>query len=93
MKRLIALELFSLAVIPVALATTDFAPQIPDARPVSFVSPTTAVVNWRTQKRCETKLQLRRGSFIAGTPGFEDVWKDATIIEGPKDRTTDHSMT
>ena len=93
MKHLITISILSLFVAPLALAVTDFAPQTPDARPVSFISATTAVVNWQTDKPCETKLQLREGNFIAGTPGYEDVWKKGREIKGDNAKTTEHSIT
>ena len=92
MKQLILITIFSLTIPFIAFAAAPWAAPTPDARPVSYISSTTAVINWQTSEPCETKLQLREGVFIAGTPGYEEVWKKGKTIDGSKDKTTIHCL-
>ncbi len=93
MKRIDLPILLCVVALPLAArAGVEFAPKAPDARPVSFLSSTTVVINWTTEKPCETKLQLREGTYIAGTPGYEDVWTNAAIIQGLNEKTRQHSL-
>jgi hypothetical protein len=79
---------------PAALAQRPaFAPQWPDARAVSFLSPTTAVLNYRTAAPQPTKIQLRTGTLPASTPGQEKAWSDAKVVEGDNRPTLVHCVT
>jgi len=74
------------------VAAVEFAPKSYDARPVSFLSSTAAVVNWETAQPCETRIQIREGTFPAGTPGYETVWEKAREIKGLEEKTTSHAI-
>ena len=90
MKQIILITILSFAFPIIALSAVPWAVPTPDARPVSYISSTTAVLNWQTTEPCETILQLREGNYIAGTPGYEDVWKKAKEIKGSKEKSKSH---
>jgi hypothetical protein len=92
MKQVCFLIVSCVAAISSAVFAADFGPSTPDARPVSFLSSTSAVVNWETEDPCETRIQIREGTFVAGTPGYEKVWDKAKVVDGPKEKTRAHSM-
>jgi hypothetical protein len=69
-----------------------FGPQTPDARPVSFISPTAAVIHYTTATPVPTRVQLRSGSFPADTPGHEDAWDAPRVIAGAPAPTTEHAL-
>ncbi|MCZ7385358.1 MAG: fibronectin type III domain-containing protein, partial [Candidatus Methanoperedens sp.] len=70
-----------------------FGPQTPDAGPVSFLSATSAVLNYRTTTPVPTRVQVRVGTLPASTPGQEQAWQDVQIIEGESERALQHSVT
>ena len=84
------LVLFTVVPSSYLIAEIDFAPQVPDARQVSYISEDTVVINWQTKQPCETKLQLRKGTFPVNTPGYEDVWKDTEVVKGAEGNRTEH---
>jgi hypothetical protein len=57
-------------------------PLSPDARPISLLEATTAVVNYRTATPQPTRIQLRAGVYPASTPGQEQAWEGAQVVEG-----------
>lgn len=60
----------------------DFAPRTRDARPVSHLSATGAVLNYETPTAVPTRIQLREGTYPGDTPGHDDAWEDPRVIEG-----------
>lgn len=89
----VSVEIMFLAICISAFAVVDFEPKSPDARPVSFLSSTTAVLNWETSSPFETKIQLREGALPACTPGHENTWKKAKVISSPVENMKQHSLT
>ncbi|MEW6747743.1 MAG: fibronectin type III domain-containing protein [Planctomycetota bacterium] len=75
-----------------APAAVEFAPKSYDARPVSFLSSTAAVVNWETAEPCETRIQIREGTFPASTPGYEQAWEKPREVAGLAEKTTAHAI-
>ncbi len=86
--------------LPATIATSGSAPSpsngfgvsTPDARPVSFLSPSSAVINWETCRPCATMIQLREGTYPAGTPGCVHAWTKGRVIDGSDEKTLRHSI-
>jgi hypothetical protein len=76
-----------------AAAPPEFAPQEPDARPVSFLSDTKAVLNFRTAGAVPTRIQMRIGTLPASTPGQEKAWTDVETIDVDPEPKLVHCVT
>ncbi len=70
----------------------EFGPPGFDARPVSHLDRTSAVLHWRTSAPCPTRLQIREGVLPATTPGEEGAWDAPRILEGSDRPSLDHAM-
>ncbi len=65
----------------------------PDARPVSYLSATKAVLNYETSTPQPTRIQIRVGTLPASTPGQEEAWRDVLILDNDPTPKRRHSVT
>lgn len=90
--RILLVSLALAAFITAAPAAPPFGPPGYDARPISYLDSTSAIVHWQTATPCATRLQIREGVLPASTPGDEAAWDAPRVIEGSAVPKRDHAL-
>ena len=91
--RSVVIALVALLSTALVAAPPEFGPQEPDARPVSFLSDTKAVLNYRTATAVPTRIQTRIGTLPASTPGQEKAWTGIETTDVDPEPKLVHSVT